>query len=164
MQSHKFKEIIIEAMRTYKEENPIGNVLPLLIYSELIYQFQLPDLPPKNKLFRYISDFKDYSLLSIYDFATGCLINIFNHMIKFENLEDYIFTIKEISKCLSECMEYEEDLNSKHENYKKFEIKPVYVPNGKKRTKDRTIDIETLKTICKSLFETHSVICRLIKE
>jgi hypothetical protein len=139
-------------------------IIPFLIYSELIYQFQLPDIPPKNKIYRYISDFKDYSLLHIYENATSFLINIFKQNVKFENLEHYLFFIKELSICLSECMEYEEDLNLKDVNYKKFEIKPIYVPNNRKRTKDKSLDVESFIVICKSLFETHCIIAKLVKE
>lgn len=139
-------------------------MIPFLIFSELIYQFQLPNLPPKNKLFKYISDFKDHALLHIYENATSFLINIFKQHVKFENIDHYLYFVKEIAKCLNECMDYEEDLNIKDENYKKFEIKPVYVPNNKRKSRDKTLDVETLNMIVKSLFDTHCVIARMMKE
>jgi len=139
-------------------------IIPFLIYTELIYQFQIADLPPKNKIYRFISDFKEFALLHIYENASGFLINIFKQSIKFENLEHYLYFIKELSKCLNACMEYEEDLNIKDENYKRFEIKPIYVPNNKKRSKDKSLDLDLLINLCKSLFDTHSVLVKMIKE
>jgi hypothetical protein len=150
-------------LKTVKEENSFSMMIPFLIYTELIYQFQLPHLPPKNKLYRYISDFKENALLSIYESATNFLINIFKQDIKFEKIEHCILFINELSKCINECMEYEEDLNIKEENYKKYEIKPIYVPN-KKRTKDKTLNIDSLILICRNLFDTHNIIAKLVKE
>ena len=72
--------------------------------------------------------------------------------------------INELSKCINECMEYEEILNIKCENYKKYEINPIYVPNNKKRSKDKTLNIESLILICRSLFDTHNIIAKLLKE
>ena len=164
LQNEKFKEIIDDVLKTIKEENSFSMIVPFLIYTELIYQFQLSNLPPKNKLYRYISDFKDYALLPIYENATNFLVNIFKQEIKFEKIEHCIMFINELSKCVNECMEYEEDLNIKCENYKKYEIKPIYVPNNKKRSKDKTLNIDSLILICRSLFDTHNIIAKLLKE
>jgi hypothetical protein len=162
----RFKQVISEVLLNIKEENTFSSLIPFLIYSELIYQFQ-SDLPPKNKytiiffihrLARVISDFKDISLIHIYEYASNFLMNIFKQNFKFEKIEHCLIYINEISKCITECMEFEDDLNVKEECYKKFEIKPVYVPNNKKRCKDKSLDIDGLILITTNLFDTHNII------
>ncbi len=166
-QSAYFKECVPKVLRLYKEENTIANVLPFIIFSELIYQFQLGNLPPKNQQTRLIQDFKDNCLISIYELTTESLYNIFVRKLLFENLTHYIYFLREISKVLNECMDYEEDLNVKTENYKKFEIKPIFVPNNHRRNgqrRDRSLDFSTLETICKCLFECHNILTKSVKE
>ena len=163
-QSNKFKEIINDITSQIKEESTFSMLTTFLIYSELINQFQSLNLPPKNKTQRIISDFKDYALYPIYETSTNFLMNIFKQQIKFEKIGHCLLFINEIAKCISECMEYEEDLNIKNENYKKHEIKPIYVPNNKKRVKDKTLDIDNLTLICRNLFDTHNIISKLVKE
>lgn len=159
----KFQGILNDIISHLREDNIFSMIIPFILFSELISQFQ-SDLPPKSKLYRYISDFKDKALLTIYDNSTNFLINILKQNLKFEKIEYCVIFINELSKCISECMEYEEDLNIKDENYKKYEIKPIYVPNCKKRNKESPLDFDSLVMICRCLFETHSIISKLVKE
>lgn len=164
-QSSRFKEVvIIDICKFMRHDFSPISLIPIMIQTELVYQFQLADIPPKHSLFKFTSDFKEHYLFSIYEFACNSLVSTFNNKYNFENLECYVFFIKEISNCLNECLEYEEDLNVKSENYKKFEIKPVYVPNCKKRCKDKSLDINSLNTICLGLFESHLIISKIVKE
>jgi hypothetical protein len=133
------------------------------IFSELIDQFQQPDLPPKNKLYRYISDFKDSALFNIYSYSTDFLIGVLNK-IEFEDFNCHLIYFSAIANCINESLEYEEDLNAKDENYKKFEIKPFYIPNNNKRkSRDKSLDIETLLIIISRLLEHNKIFSKLQK-
>jgi hypothetical protein len=63
-------------------------------------------------------------------------------------------------------MDYVEDLNTKEDFYKKYEIKPVYVPNSKKfgKNNQKFLDIENLILISESLFDMHNMISIFAKE
>lgn len=104
--------------------------------------------------------------MSIYEYATKVLIAICRREIELENREHYIIFTNEVAKVIIECMDYVEDLNTKEDYYKKYEIKPVFVPNSKKYGKNSSkfLEIDNLILICESLFEMHNIISIFSKE
>ena len=65
-----------------------------------------------------MSEFKDSVLLNIYEISTKYLLDIFNKDIKFEKTEQMIMFVKEISKCLISCFEFDENnINDKSDKY-----------------------------------------------
>ena len=118
-QDEKFKEII-EVITSMKTNSLEGALINFVIFNELIYEFQLIDIPPKNKYLRLISEFKDTALLKIYEFSTKSLLDIFSKEIKFEKLETSIIFIQEISKSLIFCFEFDD--NSHHDKSDKYFI------------------------------------------
>ena len=140
-------------------------IIPFDIFTELIYQFQSYDGIKNNpiqinKMQKVISEFKDSTLLQIFNYSMTILFSLFQHKFKTENMEEFMGYINKISKCLNECMDYEDDLNAKEDNYSKFEIKPVFIPNNRKRLKDKKLDIEVLSNLSQNLFDTYSSILK----
>lgn len=100
-------------------------------------------------------------MLPIFEYANNILFALFQHEIKTEKIDDFICFINEILKCLNECLDYEDDINAKEDNYSQYEIKPVYIPNNKKRTRDKTLDANLLSNLIQNLFDTYSLILKV---
>jgi hypothetical protein len=121
----------------------------------------MPNLPPKNRIYRFISDFKDTSLFNIYTYATEFLIEVLNK-IEFEDFGCHLIYFSTIAICINEALEYEEDLNARDDNYKKYEIRPSYIPNNHKRkSRDKSLNVETLINIITRLFEHNKILSKL---
>ncbi len=90
-------------------------------------------------------------------------MSVFTQRIVFETIEMNLYCIDILTKLTIECLDYEDDINVKDDSYKKFEIKPTFIPTTKKiRSKDRTIDINFLIDFCERLFEVHAMINKII--
>jgi len=113
-QNTKFKAII-ETIASFETCSFDAALTYFTIFNEIIYEFQLTNIPPKNKYiycyFRYlrlISEFKETILVQIYEFSTKYLLDIFNKNIKFEKNEQMVTFVKEIAKSLISCFEFDE--------------------------------------------------------
>ena len=137
---------------------------PVLIYLELINQFQSAEIPPLNKLKRSIEEFKEKSLTNIYIFAMNNLITFLNDNESFSstNSKKYqndTFFVDICAKLIYECLDYEEDLNIKDFNFNKFQIKPGNIPNGKRvKLKDKQININSMIEFINAIFKVHNAI------
>ena len=160
------KNIVNDVISRIKDDSINSQILPFKIFTELIYQFQSTENMKNNnfyksKLKKTICEFKEISLLPIFEYANNILFALFQHEIKTEKIEDFICFINEILKCLNECLDYEDDINAKEDNYSQYEIKPVYIPNNKKRTRDKTLDANLLSNLIQNLFDTYSLILKV---
>jgi hypothetical protein len=82
-------------------------IIPFDIFTELIYQFQsfdgIKNNPIQiNKMQKVISEFKDSTLLQIFNYSMTILFSLFQHKLKTENMEEFMGYINKISKCLNE--------------------------------------------------------------
>lgn len=160
------QNIVNDVISLIKDDSINSQILPFKIFTELIYQFQSSENMRNNtfyksKLKKTICEFKEISLLPIFEYANKILFALFQHEIKTEKIEDFISFINEILKCLNECLDYEDDINAKEDNYSQYEIKPVYIPNNKKRTRDKTLDVNLLSNLIQNLFDTYSLILKV---
>ena len=159
---------IYETIFSYTNEDFSSSlIIPFDIFTELIFQFQSYDgiknnSIQMNKFQKVVSDFKENTLLKIFNYSMTVLFSLFQKKFKSENMVEFMGYINKVSKCLNECMDYEEDLNAKEDNYSKFEIKPVFIPNNRKRLKDKKLDIEVLCNLAQNLFDTYSTILKAI--
>ena len=159
------RNVFNDVIACVKDDSIYQSIMPFLVFTELIYQFQSNEVFIsssfyKKKFQKSIIEFKDISLLPIFEYSQNMLLSLFQHQIKTENMEDFIFYINEVIKCLNECLDYEEDLNSKEDNYSKFEIKPVYIPNNKRRTRDKTLDIDVIASLVQNIFDTYLILIK----
>jgi hypothetical protein len=156
----------IESNSEYNENNLPSNSMkkPILIYLELLHQFQSSEISPLNKLKKSIEEFKEKCLNNIYIFAMNNLIIFLNHRECFSsaNSKKYqndTFFVDICAKLIYECLDFEEDLNIKDYNFNKFQIKPGNIPNSKKvKLRDKQININSMIEFFNSIFRVHNAI------
>ena len=158
----KFDKIITNKALVYdNDSNSIKLVLN--IFTEVIYQFQTNFGLNKNtiqmtKYFGTLEEFKEFSLISIFNHSCDIITNIVGHKIQTENFKDILQLAKQLVLCLNECLNYSEDSNIKEEDYNKYEIKPTYIPSPKRRGKDKKLNIMFLLNLCQNLFDLYNMI------
>ena len=113
-----------------------------------------------NKYFGTLEEFKENSLITIFNYTCDAIQNIINHKIQTDNLKDMLQLTKQAVLCLLECLDYSEDINIKEESYNKYEIKPTYIPSPRRRGKDKKLNIIFLLTLCQNLFDLYNMIIK----
>ena len=113
-----------------------------------------------NKYFGTLEEFKENSLIQIFNYTCDVIQNIINHKIQTDNLKDMLQLSKQAVLCLLESLDYSEDINIKEENYNKYEIKPTYIPSPRRRGKDKKLNIIFLLGLCQNLFDLYNMIVK----
>ena len=72
-----------------------------------------------NKYFGTLEEFKENSLITIFNYTCDAIQNIINHKIQTDNLKDMLQLTKQAVLCLLECLDYSEDINIKEEKCKR---------------------------------------------
>ena len=160
----KFVTIIINKSLVYKGDSNSIKII-INIFTEVIYQFQTnfglnKNIIQMNKYFGTLEEFKENSLITIFNYTCDAIQNIINHKIQTDNLKDMLQLTKQAVLCLLECLDYSEDINIKEESYSKYEIKPTYIPSPRRRGKDKKLNIIFLLTICQNLFDLYNMIIK----
>ena len=159
---------MINKSSIYKNDSNILKIL-IEIFTEVIYQFQTNFGLNKNTiqmnkyfgtLFGTLEEFKEASLIGIFNYTCDVVQNIINHKIQTDNLKDMLQLSKQVVLCLLECLDYSEDINIKEENYNKYEIKPTYIPSPRRRGKDKKLNIIFLLGLCQNLFDLYNMIIK----
>jgi hypothetical protein len=157
----------LESGHTENSENNLpSNSMkkPILIYLELLSQFQSSEIPPFDKLKKSIEEFKEKCLNHIYIFAMNNLIIFLNHRESFsttspKKYQNDTFFVDICAKLIYECLDFEEDLNIKDFNFNKFQIKPGNIPYSKKvKLRDKQININSMIEFINSIFRIHNAI------
>ena len=160
----KFMTEMINKSSIYKNDSNILKIL-IEIFTEVIYQFQTnfglnKNTIQMNKYFGTLEEFKEASLIGIFNYTCDVVQNIINHKIQTDNLKDMLQLSKQVVLCLLECLDYSEDINIKEENYNKYEIKPTYIPSPRRRGKDKKLNIIFLLGLCQNLFDLYNMIIK----
>ena len=135
------------------------------LFTEIIYQFQTNFELNKNTIqmtryFGTLEDFKEGPLIAIFNYVCETISHMVEHKIPTENFTDIIQLTKQIVLCLQECFDYSEDSNIKEEDYRKYEIKPTFIPNPRRRGKDKKLNILFLLGLCQNLFDLYNMIVK----
>ena len=160
----KFVTIVINKSLIYKNDsNCIKMIINIL--TEIIYQFQTnfglnKNTIQMNKYFGILEEFKEGSLIPIFNYNCDVIQNIMDHKIPTDNLKDMLQLTKQVVLCFLECLDYSEDINLKEEGYNKYEIKPTYIPSQRKRGKDKKLNIIFLLSLCQNLFDLYNMIIK----
>ena len=157
--------IYSDILTNIKDDSIYSLIVPFEIFSELIYQFQSSESVQFSsyhqfKLYKMIAEFKDTILLPIFEYSISNLVNLFQHQIKTENFNEFVLFMNAIIKCTIETLDYEEDLNAKEDSYATYEIKPVYIPNLKRKTRDKTLNLNFISLLMQSLFESYLIVLK----
>ena len=160
----KFVTIVINKSLVYKNDSNSLKII-LNILTEVIYQFQTnfglnKNTIQMNKYFGTLEEFKEGSLITIFNYTCDIVQNIINHKIQTDNLKDMLQLTKQVVLCLLECLDYSEDINIKEESYNKYEIKPTYIPSPRRRGKDKKLNIIFLLSLCQNLFDLYNMIIK----
>ena len=160
----KFVTIIINKSLVYKNDSNSLKII-INIFSEVIYQFQTnfglnKNTIQMNKYFGTLEEFKEGSLITIFNYTCDVVQNIISHKIQTDNLIDMLQLTKQVVLCLLECLDYSEDINIKEESYNKYEIKPTYIPSPRRRGKDKKLNIIFLLNLCQNLFDLYNMIVK----
>ena len=160
----KFVTIVINKSLVYKNDSNCLKII-LNILTEVIYQFQTnfglnKNTIQMNKYFGTLEEFKEGSLITIFNYTCDIVQNIINHKIQTDNLKDMLQLTKQVVLCLLECLDYSEDINIKEESYNKYEIKPTYIPSPRRRGKDKKLNIIFLLSLCQNLFDLYNMIIK----
>ena len=166
-QCNYFKKFVTEIMNkssSYKNDSNIIKII-IEIFTEVIYQFQTnfglnKNTIQMNKYFGTLEEFKEASLITIFNYTCDVVQNIINHKIQTDNLKDMLQLSKQVVLCLLESLDYSEDLNIKEESYNKYEIKPTYIPSPRRRGKDKKLNIIFLLGLCQNLFDLYNMIIK----
>ena len=158
----KFVTLVINKSLVYKNDSNSLKII-LNILTEVIYQFQTnfglnKNTIQMNKYFGTLEEFKEGSLITIFNYTCDIVQNIINHKIQTDNLKDMLQLTKQVVLCLLECLDYSEDINIKEESYNKYEIKPTYIPSPRRRGKDKKLNIIFLLSLCQNLFDLYNMI------
>ena len=157
----ELKNVLNDIVSFIKEDNNFYILITSFeILKELVYIFQTNIQNQKQFNKKVITEFKDIILLQIFDYAYNILNKIFLRKINILNFEMQINLINEIVLMLNEVLDFEEDLNIKLIGYKKYELKTYYIPNNKKRCRDKSIDFEILYKIINGLFDFYTMIIK----
>ena len=160
----KFVTIVINKSLVYKNDSNSLKII-INILTEVIYQFQTnfglnKNTIQMNKYFGTLEEFKEGSLITIFNYTCDIVQNIINHKIQTDNLKDMLQLTKQVVLCLLECLDYSEDINIKEESYNKYEIKPTYIPSPRRRGKDKKLNIIFLLSLCQNLFDLYNMIIK----
>ena len=160
----KFVTIVINKSFVYKNDSNSYKII-IAIFTESIYQFQTnfglnKNTIQMNKYFGTLEEFKENSLIQIFNYTCDVIQNIINHKIQTDNLKDMLQLSKQVVLCLLESLDYSEDINIKEENYNKYEIKPTYIPSPRRRGKDKKLNIIFLLGLCQNLFDLYNMIVK----
>ena len=160
----KFVTIIINKSLPYKSDSNCLKII-INIFTEVIYQFQTnfglnKNTIQMNKYFGTLEEFKEGSLISIFNHICDAVQNIIGHKIQTDNLKDMLQLSKQVVLCFLECLDYSEDINIKEEDYNKYEIKPTYIPSPRRRGKDKKLNIIFLLGLCQNLFDLYNMIVK----
>ena len=168
-QCNYFKKFVTEIMNKSSSYKSDSNILKIIIaiFTEVIYQFQTNFGLSKNtiqmhKYFGTLEEFKEASLIGIFNYTCDVVQNIINHKIQTDNLKDMLQLSKQVVLCLLECLDYSEDINIKEESYNKYEIKPTYIPSPRRRGKDKKLNIVFLLGLCQNLFDLYNMIVKTL--
>ena len=160
----KFVTMVINKPLSYKNDsNSIKIIIEIL--TEVIYQFQTnfglnKNTIQMNKYFGTLEEFKEASLITIFNYICEVVQNIISHKIQTDNLKDMLQLCKQVVLCLLESLDYSEDLNIKEESYNKYEIKPTYIPSPRRRGKDKKLNIIFLLGLCQNLFDLYNMLVK----
>ena len=160
----KFVTLVINKSLVYKNDSNSYKII-IEIFTESIYQFQTnfglnKNTIQMNKYFGTLEEFKENSLIQIFNYTCDVIQNIINHKIQTDNLKDMLQLSKQVVLCLLESLDYSEDINIKEENYNKYEIKPTYIPSPRRRGKDKKLNIIFLLGLCQNLFDLYNMIVK----
>lgn len=92
-----------------------------------------------SKYFGTLEEFKDSSLINIFNYSCDIVLKLIEHKIQTDNFKDMLQLSKQAVLCLQECLDYSEDINVKEEDYNKYEIKPTIIPSQRRRGKDKKL-------------------------
>ena len=159
-----FHSIVSSRSLAYNSNSNIIKIV-INIFTEVIYQFQTNFGLNKNtiemtKYFGTLEEFKENSLIQIFNYTCDTIAHIVEHKIPTDNFTDILQMSKQIVLCLQECLDYSEDSNIKEEDYNKYEIKPTFIPNPRRRGKDKKLNIVFLLGLCQNLFDLYNMIVK----
>ena len=160
----KFVSIVTNKSLIYDNDSDCFKIITN-IFTEVIYQFQTnfglnKNIIQMSKYFGTLEEFKDSSLINIFNYSCDIVLKLIEHKIQTDNFRDMLQLSKQAVLCLQECLDYSEDINVKEEDYNKYEIKPTIIPSQRRRGKDKKLNINLLNNLCQNLFDLYNIIVK----